>query len=226
MEKCCDDTALAAQPRSDRQGRGGPCLISSGSSGEIDIYLFDQLLRGRIRPGMRVLDAACGGGRNLVYLLQSGFDVFATDADVRAVEAVRRLAAQLAPQLPAENFRVEPVERMTFPDAFADVVVSSAVLHFARDDAQFDAMVREMWRVLKSGGMLFCRLASSIGMEDRVARIAGRRFALPDGSERYLVDEAMLMDLTARLGGRLLDPLKTTVVQNQRCMTTWVVRKM
>ena len=193
--------------------------------GEIDIYLFDQLLRGRIRPGMRVLDAACGGGRNLVYLLQSGFDVFATDADVRAVDAVRRLAAQLAPQLPADNFRAEPVERMTFPHAFADVVVSSAVLHFARDDAQFDAMVREMWRVLKSGGMLFCRLASSIGMEDRVVRIAGRRFGLPDGSERYLVDEAMLMDLTARLGGRLLDPLKTTVVQNQRCMTTWVVRK-
>jgi tellurite methyltransferase len=194
--------------------------------GEIDIYLFDQLLRGRIRRGMRVLDAACGGGRNLIYLLQSGFDVFATDADARAVDAVRRLAAQLAPDLPADNFRAEPVEQMTFPDAFADVVVSSAVLHFARDDAQFDAMVREMWRVLKSGGMLFCRLASSIGMEDRVVRIAGRRFGLPDGSERYLVDEAMLMDLTARLGGRLLDPLKTTVVQNQRCMTTWVIRKV
>ena len=120
---------------------------------------------------MRVLDAACGGGRNLVYLLQSGFEVFATDGDARAIEAVRGLAAQLAPQLPAENFRVEPVERMTFPDAFADVVISSAVLHFASDDAQFDAMVREMWRVLKPAGMLFCRLASSIGMEDRVRRI-------------------------------------------------------
>jgi tellurite methyltransferase len=193
--------------------------------GQIDIYLFDQLLRGRIVPGMRVLDAACGGGRNLVYLLQSGFEVYATDGDGASVESVRRLAAQLAPELPPENFRVEPVERMTFPDAFADVVLSSAVLHFARDDAQFDAMVGEMWRVLKPGGMLFCRLASSIGMEDRVRRIAGRRFFLPDGSERYLVDEAMLMDLTARLAGRLLDPLKTTVVQDQRCMTTWVVRK-
>lgn len=193
--------------------------------GQIDIYLFDQLLRGRIRPGMRVLDAACGGGRNLVYMLSAGFDVCATDGDPRAVESVRQLAAQLAPQLPAENFRVEPVECMTFPDAFADVVLSSAVLHFSRDDAQFDAMVGEMWRVLKPGGMFFCRLASSIGMEDRVRRISGRRFALPDGSERYLVDEAMLMELTARLGGSLLDPLKTTVVQNQRCMTTWVVRK-
>ena len=35
--------------------------------GNIDIYLFDQLLRARLRPGMRVLDAGCGGGRNLVY---------------------------------------------------------------------------------------------------------------------------------------------------------------
>ena len=193
--------------------------------GQIDIYLFDQLLRGRIRSGMTVLDAACGGGRNLVYLLQSGFDVFATDADAGAIDSVRQLAGQLAPHLPAQNFRAEPVERMTFGDHFADVVLSSAVLHFARDAAQFDAMVREMWRVLKPGGMLFCRLASSIGMEDRVVPLGDGRFLLPDGSERYLVDEARLMELTHVLGGRLMDPLKTTIVQNQRCMTTWVVRK-
>jgi hypothetical protein len=62
-------------------------------------------------------------------------------------------------------------------------------------------------------------------MEHQVKRIAGRRFALPDGSERYLVDEALLLNLTQELGGQLMDPLKTTVVQNQRCMTTWVVRK-
>ena len=174
---------------------------------------------------MRVLDAACGGGRNLVYLLRTGFEVFGTDANPDAVEAVRRLAAQLAPQLRADNFRVEPVERMTFADGFADVVLSSAVLHFARDAAQFDAMVSEMWRVLTPGGMLFCRLASSIGMEDRVRPVGGGRFVLPDGSERFLSNETMLMDMTSRLGGVLLDPLKTTVVQNQRCMTTWVVRK-
>ena len=160
-----------------------------------------------------------------MYLLRTGFEVFGTDANPDAVEAVRRLAAELAPQLPAENFRVESVERMTFADGFADVVLSSAVLHFARDADQFDAMVREMWRVLTPGGMVFCRLASSIGMEHRVKPLGGGRFVLPDGSERFLANETMLMDLTSRLGGRLLDPLKTTVVQNQRCMTTWIVRK-
>jgi tellurite methyltransferase len=194
--------------------------------GQIDIYLFDQLLRGRIGGGLRILDAGCGGGRNLVYLLREGFEVFATDEDAEAVARVQQLAATLAPALPVSNFRVAPVERLPFDDAFMDVVISSAVLHFARDDDQFEAMVRGMWRVLKPGGLLFCRLASTIGIEDRVRTIRGRVGRLPDGSERYLVDEALLMTLTRDLGGVLLDPLKTTVVQNQRSMTTWVVRRV
>jgi len=194
--------------------------------GEIDIYLFDQLLRGRLSPGMRVLDVGCGSGRNLVYLLQSGYEVFGIDADPVAIQAVRQLASKLAPHLAIDNFRVEAVERMSFPEAFADVVLSNAVLHFARDDDQFTAMLQRTWGVLRKGGLLFCRLASSIGMEREVRSIGGRRHRLPDGSERYLVDAAMLTNVTRDLGGELLDPLKTTVVQHQRCMTTWVVRKV
>jgi SAM-dependent methyltransferase len=193
--------------------------------GDIDIYLFDQLQRGRIAPGMRIIDAGCGGGRNLVYLLRHGFDVAACDRDYNSVEAVRALASRLAPQLPGGNFRVEPIEAMSFPDACADVVLASAVLHFAHDDEHFRAMVSQLWRVLKPGGMLFARLASSIGLEDRVRPVRGRVHRLPDGSERYLVDEAFLLRLTSELGGELLDPLKTTVVQDQRSMTTWVLRK-
>ena len=182
--------------------------------GQIDIYLFDQLLRGRLTPGMTVLDAGCGAGRNLVYLLRSGFDVLAADEDPSAIDAVRRLAARLAPGLPLENFRREPIESMSFDAASADVVLSSAVLHFARDESHFNAMLEGSWRVLRSGGLFFCRLASSIGMEDRVQRIEGRRHRLPDGSDRYLVDEAYLMERTQTLGGELLDPLKTSVVRS------------
>ena len=103
-------------------------------------------------------------------------------------------------------------------------MISNTVLHFARDDAHFESMLRGSWRVLKPGGLFFCRLASSIGIEDQVEQVEGRRYKLPDGSERYLVDEKLLRSFTER-SGELTDPLKTTVVQNQRSMTTWVIRK-
>ena len=193
--------------------------------GAIDIYLFDQLLKGRIVPGMRVLDAGCGPGRNLVYLLRSGFEVFAVDESGAAIAETRRLAAALAPHLPQDNFRVEPVERMSFAGAGFDVVLSSAVLHFARDETHWMSMVKEMWRVLKPGGVFFARLASSIGIEDQVRPIADGRYDLPDGSQRFLVDEAMLLSVTTALGGEFIEPIKTTVVQNMRAMTTWCLMK-
>jgi tellurite methyltransferase len=193
--------------------------------GGIDIYLFDQLLKGRIVPGMRVLDAGCGTGRNLVYLFRSGFEVCGVDESGAAIAQTRRLAAALAPHLPQNNFRVERAERMSFADTTFDVVLSSAVLHFARDEEQWSSMVREMWRVLKPGGIFFARLASSIGMEDQVRLIANRRYDLPDGSQRFLVDEAMLLSVTTALSGEFIEPIKTTVVQNMRAMTTWCLRK-
>jgi SAM-dependent methyltransferase len=218
--------------------------------GNIDIYLFDQLLKGRLAPGMRVLDAGCGTGRNLVYFLRNGYQVFAVDQSEEGILGVRKLASVLAPQLPANNFRVEPVERMSFgreansrqqpaiskeasaaaaeknaPESF-DVVLSSAVLHFARDEEHWQAMVNEMWRVLMPGGIFFARLASTIGIEDKVKLIEGRRYHLPDGSDRFLVDEAMLKRVTAALGGEFIEPIKTTLVENLRAMTTWVVKRV
>jgi SAM-dependent methyltransferase len=191
--------------------------------GQIDIYIFDQILRGNIAPGMCVLDAGCGYGRNLVHLLREGCQVFALDLDSDAVEHVRKLSASLQTGLPAENFQVGTIERMPFPDAFADVVLSNAVLHFARDDGHFRAMLTELWRVLKPGGMLFCRLGSRIGMD--FERIRGNLFLIPDGSKWFLVDQQMLLGLAEEFNAVLVDPLKTTVVQDYRCMTTWVLRK-
>ena len=191
--------------------------------GQIDIYVFDQILRGNLGPGMRILEAGCGYGRNLVHLLREGCVVFAVDLNPDAVEQVRKLSASLGTGLPAENFQVAPVEQMPFPDASMDAVICSAVLHFARDGRQFRAMLSELWRVLRPGGLLFCRLASGIGME--FPRAEGDLYLMPDGQHWFLVDEDLLLGLTRELNAVLVDPLKTTIVQNHRCMTTWVLRK-
>lgn len=199
--------------------------------GRIDIYVFDQLLRGRIDDTMTVLDAGCGGGRNSVYLMRVGAEVFGVDADPDSVERMRAVASDVAPGLAATNFRVARLAELPFEDASFDAVICSAVLHFSRDPEDFERSVREMWRVLRSGGVFFARLASTIGLGDAALPLGdgvgkgGAWFRLPDGSDRFLVGEDDLLGLTARLGAEQLDPLKTTLVQNQRAMTTWVLRK-
>jgi tellurite methyltransferase len=192
--------------------------------GEIDIYLFDQLVRGRFDRRRRVLDAGCGDGRNLPYFLRHGFDVWAVDADAAAIRSVRQLAASLNPALPAGQFHHGRLDSLPWEDSSTDAVICSAVLHFARDEGEFSAMLQEMWRVLAPGGLFFARLATSIGLERQVSSATGRVW-LPDGTERFVVDERTLLTWTATLGGTLADPLKTTNVQNVRCMTTWVIEK-
>ncbi len=191
--------------------------------GQIDIYVFDQILRGNIAAGMRVLDAGCGYGRNLVHLLREGCEVFALDEDPDGIHHVRKLSESLNTGLPAENFQLGSIERMPFPDSFVDVVICNSVLHFARDENHFRTMVAELWRVLKPRGMLFCRLGSRIGME--FERLGNNLFRIGDGSAWFLVDQAMLLALGEEMNAILMDPLKTTIVQDYRCMTTWVLRK-
>jgi len=194
--------------------------------GSIDIYLFDQLLRGRLQPGMSLLDAGCGGGRNLVYFLRNGFKVYGVDQSATAIVQAKSLATELLNDIESDQFRVENVERMSFSNETFDVVLSSAVLHFANDEEHWQAMVSEMWRVLKPGGIFFARLASTVGIEDQIQPINGRRYHLPDGSDRFLVDFEMLDKTTKSLGGEWLEPFKTVVVHNLRSMSNWCLRKM
>ncbi len=192
--------------------------------GNIDIYLFDQLLKGTYADYQNVLDIGCGTGRNLHRFLKNNYNVFGIDQSADVIDAVRALSAALAPANPPENFVAGNADDIPFQDASFDLVISSAVLHFARDEAHFNAMVTEAFRVLKPGGYFFARLASDIGIEALVNSVGNGRYQLPDGSIRYLVNQQTLLACTAQFG-KLHEPIKTTNVQNFRCMTTWCVQK-
>lgn len=191
--------------------------------GNIDIYLFDQIQKGRFTNTRTVIDLGCGGGRNLVYFLQQGFEVYGIDPQPEAIAVVQELSRTLAPENPIENFQPGTLEANPFSPKQFDLVICNAVLHFAQDEAHFERMLRGAWAAVADRGFLFIRLASDIGIEDKVAPLGKGRFRLPDGSERFLVNEAMLLNFQNELGMKQLEPIKTTNVQGLRCMTTWCI---
>lgn len=190
--------------------------------GHTDIYLVDQIMKGRYAPGERLLDAGAGGGRNLHWFARAGLEVYGTDRDP---DAVAQLRASY-PELAAERLQLAPVEALPFADAFFDHVVSSAVLHFADDHVHFERMFAEMIRVLKPGGSFFARMATDVGMGTHPIPLGNGRFHLPDGSERYLSTRPMLDALLQRLGLYWLEPFKSVVVDGVRSMGVVVVGKV
>jgi len=134
--------------------------------GRIDIYLLDQLLKGNIDITQKILDAGCGEGRNIWYLLNLDADVYAVDKEPMVIEELR-LAMEDRVENTMERYQICDIQQLPYENHSFGTVISIAVLHFAMNVAHFKAMVQEMWRVLQPGGVFFARLASDIGLEDQ-----------------------------------------------------------
>jgi tellurite methyltransferase len=188
--------------------------------GATDIYLVDQIMKGRYGKGDIVLDAGCGSGRNLHWFIRNNISIYGIDQGEGVIQNVRDRYPAVA-----ERFSQSTVEKMPFENDRFDHVISSAVLHFARDTGDFRQMMREMVRVLKPGGSLFIRMTSDIGIEDRVKAAGDGVYGIPDGSNRFLLTRKLLTDVMQKNGVSFLEPLKTVNVNDIRCMSTVVLVK-
>ena len=190
--------------------------------GNTDIYLLDQIMKGRYTPSDIILDAGAGGGRNLPWFVQQGFQVYGTDRDPAVVEVLN----QNYPGLPEDRFQVAFVESLPFADGYFDHVISSAVLHFAENEPHFEQMFAEMVRVLRPGGSLFIRVATDHGLADKITPLGHGRFQLPDGTDRFLLTRKALDKLIHQHRLHLLEPFKSVLVEDIRSMGMVVLGKL
>ena len=171
-------------------------------------------------------DLGCGKGRNLIYFLKNGHEVYGIDSNPDAIREVQSLAAGLNTKAATEQFIVGNIDRnLPFENGSFDLVICNAVLHFAKDKTHFEEMLKAAWSLLKPGGYLFARLATDIGIKNLVMPLPDGRFLLPDGSERYLLSVEMIAKYNLELNATAYEPLKTTVVDNLRSMTSWCLQK-
>lgn len=189
--------------------------------GRTDIYLIDQIMKGRYVQGDKILDAGCGGGRNMHWFVQNNFDTHGIDSSEAAIINLRNEY----PSLPAKNLQVSLIENLPFSDNFFDHVISSAVLHFAANAAHFKEMMGEMVRVLKPRGTLFIRMTSDIGIEDKVKLLPNGNHLIPDGSMRFLLTKTLLAECMQQFNLSFSEPLKTVNVDDIRCMSTLMLQK-
>ena len=194
--------------------------------GNVDNYLLDQLLKGRFNKDMKILDVGCGEGRNAVYFLQKNYSIFGLDPNEVAVQYCRYLAKTINPQTDIHRFQIGDGAVIPFHAAAFDAVISSAVLHFAEGHAHFWKMITEIHRILQPGGIFWMRMCTGFGnMLEESQDLGEGRYALPDGSERYVLLTEGLQELE-RIGFRFLEAPKTVLVYGQREMGVFLMEKI
>ena len=184
-----------------------------------DIFLLDQILKDRLDSSYKILDAGCGHGRNLHWFYEQQYDIYGIDINSDAIE----LCKQSFPNK-TTNFLTAELANIPFKTEHFDYIICNAVLHFAKNREHFHQMFTELLRVLKPGGTLFIRLASLIGLK-QYQHISDDIYTTPDGSTWLLFAEEDITALIQQYDLNKIEPVKTSVVENLRCMTTLVLQK-
>ncbi|MCP9199970.1 class I SAM-dependent methyltransferase [Gramella sp. GC03-9] len=185
--------------------------------GNMDIYVIDQILKKRYQHGQNILDAGCGNGRNLKWFYNCRFDFKGVDVDEERLQQAKNLYPESSNSFIRANLTNLPFEKAVF-----DHILCCAVLHFAEGEAQFLEMFSELERVLKPGGSLLIRTASNIGFEERSIRL---KDTISKQSAEFFISRQQIADISKNFGLGLIEPVKTTNVQDERAMTTLVLRK-
>lgn len=188
--------------------------------GDIDLFLLDLILKGRVQEDIKILDAGCGSGRNLFYFLRQGFDVRGIDKSESEVRAANFQSRRLGC---GDVCSVGALNSLPFQSNSFDFIICSRVLHFSESSEDFNAQLVELMRVLSPRGLLYLSMASMIGMERKVKKVDEAKHQFPDGSIRFMLSVEMLTEIEKHWS-HVVEP-RTVNFNGQHAETTLVLEK-
>src|SRR6185436_1006691 len=157
----------------------------SGDFGQIAKFLVPDarkfIARVEMRPGMKVLDAACGTGNLAVLAARHGCVTSGLDIASNLIDQARERARE---QALAIEFTDGDAEAMPYPDASFDVVVSMYGVMFAPRPKR---VVSELYRVTKPGGLIAMANWTPEGFIGKMFAVFGRHLPPPAGSPSPLL---------------------------------------
>ncbi len=192
--------------------------------GDMDIELLDQVLKGSFEDCEKILEIGCGQGRNLIYFMKEGFNVFGVDRDRSSIDLCNYISNELNVS-ESTNFSKQDASKLSFDDSSFDAVINSRMLHFANSHEEFSTIWSEQYRVLKNRGLLFFTMDTNIGQNLELEKIEDWKWKLPDGTVRFLLTSDLLNELRIEDQFDWLETLKVVNFNNQHCYAVLVLQK-
>lgn len=187
--------------------------------GQVNLQLLELIRDGLIEPSMKIFENCCGFGHNIRFFIKHGYNSFGTDVSEEAIQLIKEYLPGWNSSIKANNFQVADPLALPFEDNTFDF---SYALHFSeltKNTENLAAFIKEAIRVIRSSGILFLLLETSIGLEGKILHISGNRYLMQDGSERVLLSEKEIKHLVKSLNLKTLSAPLTVLQHSKRSQT-------
>lgn len=178
---------------------------------KVDVYLLDQYFKGNFHKQLSILDIGCGKGRNSIPFINNGFNIDLVDPTCNIPEEYLNSFEE------ADIQTYNPRKKYNF-------IICNAVLHFCNSTDEFLDDFNRICSWLQPGGVLFIRMTSDFGI-DTQQELGEGRYVLKDGTTRFLLNKELLNKIISNNNLIKVEPVKTSLVEDLRAMTTLVLSR-
>ncbi len=186
--------------------------------GDMDLFLMDLILKGKVRESDRILDAGSGSGRNSFFFLKNGFDLVAIDRSESEVRSANFISRNL---IGRDVCSLGDLRRLPYEAASFDLIICSRVLHFSENEQDFKQTLAELKRVLAPKGILYLTMASQIGFDAEINRLPDGKIQFHDGTVRFALTRGLIEEI--ELDWRHVEQPRTVLFGHEHAETTLVL---